>query len=50
MVGRKLLQSVDLNAVSYFMKDNASEQTFAQAYDAVAGYLRGGGAGAAVPV
>ncbi len=48
--GRNLLQSVDLNAVPYFMKDSASGQTFALAYDAVAQYLRGGGAAAAVPV
>jgi hypothetical protein len=48
--GRNLLQSVDLNAVPYFMKDAASGQTFAQAYDAVAQYLRGGGAAASVPV
>jgi hypothetical protein len=46
--GRQLLQSVDLNAVPYFMKD-ASGQTFAQAYDAVSLYLRGGGAAAGVP-
>jgi Carboxypeptidase regulatory-like domain len=48
--GRNLLQSVDLNAVPYFMKDAASNQTFAQAYDAVAQYLRSGGAAAAVAV
>jgi hypothetical protein len=48
--GRNLLQSVDLNAVPYFFKDPASGQTLAQAYDAVAQYLRGGGAAANVPV
>jgi len=48
--GQKLLQSVDLNAVPYFMKDSASGQSFAQAYDAVAGHLRSGGAAASVPV
>src|SRR6266849_3219353 len=47
--GRNLLQSVDLNAVPYFMKDTVSGQTFAQAYDAVAQYLRGGGAATGVP-
>src|SRR5207253_6448722 len=47
--GRRLLQGVDLNSVPYFMKDAASGQTFAQAYDAVAQYLRGGGAAAGVP-
>ena len=47
--GRNLMQSVDLNAVPYFFKDAASGQTFAQAYDAVAQYLRGGGAPAATP-
>ena len=41
--GRQLLQSVDLNAVPYFMKDGGSGQTLAHAYDAVAQYLRGGG-------
>ena len=48
--GQKLMQSVDLNSVPFFMKDNASSQTFAQAYDAVAGHLRGGGSAASVPV
>ncbi len=47
--GQSLLQGVDLNAVPYFMKDAASGQTFAQAYDAVAAYLRAGGAAAAAP-
>ena len=47
--GHSLMQSVDLNAVPYFMKDSASGQTFAQAYDAVAGYLRAGGAASGVP-
>lgn len=48
--GRNLLQSVDLNDVPYFFKDSASGQTLAQAYDAVATYLRSGGAAASVPV
>ncbi len=48
--GRRLLQGVDLNSVPYFMKDAASGQTFAQAYDAVAQYLRGGGSASSVPV
>lgn len=47
--GQSLMQSVDLNAVPYFMKDAASSQTFAQAYDAVATYLRSGGGAASVP-
>jgi hypothetical protein len=48
--GRNLLDSVDLNSVPYFFKDPASGQTLAQAYDAVAQYLRAGGAAAGVPV
>src|SRR5262249_36260135 len=48
--GRNLMQSVQLNSVPYFMKDAASGQTFAQAFDAVAQYLRAGGAPAQVPV
>ncbi len=48
--GRNLLQSVDLNSVPYFFKDPASGQTLAQAYDAVANYLRAGGAAAGAPV
>ncbi|HJT88527.1 MAG TPA: carboxypeptidase-like regulatory domain-containing protein, partial [Bryobacteraceae bacterium] len=48
--GRDLMQSVDLNAVPYFMKDATSGQSFAQAYDAVAQYLRGGGAAGSVPL
>ena len=48
--GRNLLQRVDLNSVPYFFTDPASGQTLAQAYDAVAGYLRSGGAAARVPV
>ena len=47
--GRNLLQSTDLNSVPFFMKDAASGQTFAQAYDAVAQHLRSGGAPAAAP-
>src|SRR6266478_3009147 len=48
--GRNLMQSVQLNSVPYFMKDAASGQTFAQGFDAVAQYLRSGGAPAQVPV
>ncbi|MBV9743135.1 MAG: hypothetical protein JO099_05180, partial [Acidobacteriia bacterium] len=47
--GRNLLQSVDLNSVPYFFKDPASGQTLAQAYDAVATYLRAGGSAASIP-
>jgi hypothetical protein len=46
--GRNLLQGVGLNQVSYFFRDPASGQTFAQAYDALAGQLRGGTAAAGV--
>lgn len=38
--GRNLNQNVQLNAVPYFMKDPASGQTFAQAFDAVAAQVR----------
>jgi hypothetical protein len=48
--GRNLLQSVDLNSAPYFVKDPASGQTLAQAYDAAATYLRTGGTAAGVPV
>jgi hypothetical protein len=41
--GRKLLQNIDLNAVPLTYKDPVSGQTFAQAFDAVAQHLRGGG-------
>jgi hypothetical protein len=39
---RGLYQGLDLNSVPFFMKDTASSQTFAQAYDAVANALRTG--------
>ncbi len=41
-LGRNLPQSVQLSSVPYFMKDPASGQTFAQAFDAVAQQLRAG--------
>ncbi|MGH9839183.1 MAG: hypothetical protein ACREEM_10395 [Blastocatellia bacterium] len=40
---RNLQQSRDLNAVPIFFRDNASGQTFAQAFDLVATQLRSGG-------
>ncbi|HVB55264.1 MAG TPA: carboxypeptidase-like regulatory domain-containing protein [Candidatus Acidoferrales bacterium] len=40
--GRRLLYNYNLTSAPYFMKDPASGQTFAQAYDAVAGALRAG--------
>ncbi|MDQ3347048.1 MAG: hypothetical protein M3545_03680 [Acidobacteriota bacterium] len=45
--GRNLYQSVNLNQVPYMFKDPASGQTFAQAFDAVAGELRANPGGAA---
>jgi hypothetical protein len=39
-LGRNLAGSFNLNSVPYFFKDNASGQTFAQAFDAVATALR----------
>jgi hypothetical protein len=47
-LGRELTEGYGLSSVPYFHKDNASGQTFAQAYDAVAGQLRGGAAASAV--
>jgi hypothetical protein len=47
--GRNLIQSVMLNSVPYMMKDTASGQTFAQAFDNVAAHLRSGGTAATVP-
>ncbi|MCI0660284.1 MAG: carboxypeptidase-like regulatory domain-containing protein [Acidobacteria bacterium] len=47
-LGRNLYQSLNLNQVPYMFKDPASGQTFAQAFDAVAGQLRGGTAAASV--
>ncbi len=41
-MSRNLQQNVQLSAVPIFMKDTASGQTFAQAYDAVATALRAG--------
>ncbi|MBA2306403.1 MAG: carboxypeptidase regulatory-like domain-containing protein [Acidobacteria bacterium] len=38
--GRNLYQTLNLNQVPYMFKDPASGQTFAQAFDAVAGELR----------
>ncbi len=48
-LSRNLQQNVQLNTVPLFMKDNASGQTFAQAYDAVATALRSGQTAAAQP-
>jgi hypothetical protein len=47
-LGRRLYQRVNLNAFPYMFRDVASGQTFAQAYDALAGELRAGVAAAAV--
>jgi hypothetical protein len=44
---RRLPQAVNLTSAPYMMVDSASGQTFAQAYDAIAGALR---AGQAAPV
>jgi hypothetical protein len=49
-LGRNLQQSVQLSSVPYFMKDPASGQTLAQAFDAVAQQLRAGVATTAVTV
>lgn len=43
-LGRELSQGYGLSSVPYFFKDTVSGQTFAQAYDAVAGQLRSGAA------
>ncbi len=40
--GRRLPQAINLEQAPYFMLDKTSGQTFAQAYDALAGQLRGG--------
>lgn len=45
---RNLFQNVNLNSAPYFFKDKASGQTFAQAFDALAGQLRSGVAPASV--
>ncbi len=42
-VANKLYQGKELNQVPFFMKDPASGQTFAEAFDAVAGAIRSGG-------
>ncbi len=47
---RNLIQSVMLNSVPYMMKDAASGQTMAQAFDAVAAHLRNGGTAATAPI
>jgi hypothetical protein len=47
---RNLPQDIAFNNTSYLMKDAASGQTYAQAFDAVAVALRNGGANAAVTV
>ncbi|MEW6129866.1 MAG: carboxypeptidase regulatory-like domain-containing protein [Acidobacteriota bacterium] len=39
---RNLIQNVNLNSAPYFFKDKTSGQTFAQAFDSVAGQLRNG--------
>lgn len=41
-LGRNLNQNVQLSAVPFFMRDRATRQTFAQAFDAVAEQLRAG--------
>jgi hypothetical protein len=45
---RKLPQNISLNQVPYQFLDKASNQTFAQAFDALAAQLRGGVAAASV--
>ena len=40
--GRELFSNIQLSASPYFFKDNASGQTFAQAFDAVSNELRAG--------
>lgn len=47
-LARNLNQNVQLSAVPFFMRDSASGQTFAQAFDAVAQQLRAGTAPSAV--
>lgn len=48
-LSRDLEQSVNLNSAPYMFKDNASGQTFAQAYDAIANALRTGQAAPVEP-
>lgn len=47
--GRSLYSNIGLGASPYMFKDNASGQTFAQAYDAVANQLRAGQTATAQP-
>ena len=47
-LGRELNTGYVLNSVPYFFQDRASSQSFAQAYDAVAGQLRAGTPAASV--
>lgn len=47
-VAQRLIQSVNLNAVPFFQLDPRSGQTFAQAFDAVAGSLRQGSPAASI--
>jgi hypothetical protein len=47
-LGRNLYQSLNLNQVPYNFRDNASGQTFAEAFDALAAQLRSGTAASAV--
>jgi hypothetical protein len=46
---RRLPQAVNLASAPYMMVDQASGQTFAQAYDAIAGALRAGQSAANIP-
>lgn len=48
-LGRKLPTSVNFNSSPYFQLDARSGQTFAQAFDAVAGLLRAGQPAASIP-
>jgi len=48
-LGRNLAGSFNLNSAPYFFKDNASGQTFAQAFDAVATAIRANGTVATQP-
>ncbi len=48
-MGRRLPEDVNLNSAPYMFVDNASGQSFAQAYDAVANSLRAGKTPAAQP-
>lgn len=41
-LGRRLYQNINFNSLPFFMKDAASGQTFAQAFDALAAQLRAG--------